>query len=123
MNFMFWRPPSLTPKVITKYTALPRLLKDMNNEDRHILIEDKKQKVAQIYSPEIANEINDINLANDLIYLQLYTTKQKELTIEEKIQLRRYIRSIYDTTDDIPQSVQSLFVDILKKHKAIPEDF
>ena len=102
-------------------TELAQTLDELNKIDEEIIFETKKKvEIRDKFGPEIAENITD-KLANDLLFIHRFYIQENDSSKEQRISLRKYIKSIYQLHDNIPENIHKLLIDVLIKNNALDE--
>lgn len=103
--------------------VLMELLDKGNLEDTQLLLSCKQRRLKVIYSEEIANCVDSLEIADVLFLLYDRYGMNKRLHKEEVIDLRNYIKFILCTHGaQMHEVIYNIIVDILIYHKAIDHD-
>ena len=96
------------------------ILDELNKNDKNDIFEIKKASIQEKFGPEIAENVTE-ELANDLLFLHRWYILDKASTKEDRISLRKHIKSIYELNKNVPEPLHKVLIDVLIKNKAIED--
>jgi len=96
------------------------ILDELNKKDKDDIFEIRKVSIQEKFGPEIAENVTE-ELVNDLLFLHRWYILDKVSTKEDRLNLRKHIKSIYELNKNLPEPIHKLLIDVLIKNNAIDD--